>query len=147
MHQHKNPCATCPFTSKSKPGATGGSSVAVYVGQLFLPYQIACHERINYDDPNWKETCNDLPQCVGHAMVRESMGVAELIPDQLLKIRRDPKTGAFRDIYEFWAHHEQISVEAAKALLTLPRIISLTFNEILRDGTKITPLSPRDNAP
>lgn len=135
--QHRRPCPTCPFIRSSEPGATGGSPPSVYVAQTLLPYKIPCHEFIDYSDPEWKESClQGVPQCVGHAMLRDAIGVAERLPEALLRVVHDPDTGAFTSLAEFWAHHTGESLEEARALLSPAVIRAMILAELSRAGLK-----------
>lgn len=144
MRQHFRPCGTCPFTNKAAPGETGGSPVEVYVGQTLYPFRIPCHECINYDDPDWKMKCDNLPQCVGHAMCRSAMGISQHLPNKLLRVEFDRSTGAFRDLIEFWAYHERISYEEALDILTPDKITELCEKEIGRSGARVIELVPKE---
>jgi len=134
--QLKKACKTCPFRNDSEPTETpGGSHLSVYVGQTFLPFQIPCHERIDYDDPDWKEKTDPLPQCAGHAMLRQAEGLSDTLPTTLALL--DPDDKAFESIHHWWAHHRQISLEEARQELTTGVIVRMCINELNRAGMRI----------
>ena len=147
--QHHKPCKSCPFTSRVPGSAatenwesTGYSPPEVYVAQYFMPYLITCHEFVDYDDPEWKAKAADpgsgIPQCVGFAMCRDGGGFAGLLPDMLLHEDRDEKTGAFGDIWDFWAHHKGMLRSRALTQLTPKRIVTLCILELQRGSAKVT---------
>lgn len=145
MKQHKKACKTCPFRDDTPPTETpGGSPLSVYIGQTYLPFQVPCHECIDYDDPDWREKTDDLPQCVGHAMLRKNERLDELLPERLLVV--DPDETAFESIQHWWAHHRQISLGDARTELTTGRIVMMCVNEITRKGLRLvesnTPAAP-----
>ncbi len=117
--QHINPCRTCPFTraiaSDLKPG---GSPLKVYVAQHFMPFQVPCHECVDYDEDQgepehgWKEGAVKEAQCVGFAECRSGNGVDQYMPSAsgaLLIQDYDESHGGFKDIWGFYAHHKQIT--------------------------------------
>ena len=135
MKQHKKPCGTCPFRIDTEPTEKpGGSPLEVYVGQTFLPFQIPCHECIDYDEEDWKENTDDLPQCVGHAMLRKNERLDEIMPQSLVIV--DPDDNAFESIQHWWAHHRKISLGEARSELTTGRIVMMCMNEITRTGMR-----------
>ena len=133
--QHKKPCKTCPFTEGCEPGALGGSPVGTFIAQTFLPYKIPCHEFIDYSDENWKENClHGVPQCVGHAMFRDAVGVADKMPEPLLRVEHDPSTGVFAGVLAFYAHHEGCTIEEAHQRLDIEQELEKEWN---RAGKKV----------
>lgn len=128
------PCGTCPFRRTVSPGELGGSPPEVYVAQVLLPYLVPCHKHIDYSDQNWKEACITGQQCVGVAMIRDAMGVAQRMPDALLRAEHIDEV--FPDLYHFWAHHKRVSVEQAKAELTPEKLRQIIITEITRSGAK-----------
>jgi hypothetical protein len=136
MKQHFKPCRTCPFRKDAEPDESPGySPLPVYVAQTLLPYRIPCHERINYDDPDWKQQCDDLPQCVGHAMLRHAEGLHFRMPPQLLDV--EPTEVAFESLLHFWAHHRQISLADAAEELSESTKLQMCANELMRGGARI----------
>lgn len=131
--QHKKPCHDCPFTRKSDPGETGGSPPEVYIAQTILPYWVPCHCAINYEDPNWKSN-HATPQCVGHAMMRHKMGIAEMFPEQLLRIEDKPEAEVFDSLVEMYAYHYGISLQEAQAQLTPDYVQYILYVQINSSG-------------
>jgi hypothetical protein len=132
--QHKKPCHDCPFTTKAAPGETGGSHPAVYVMQTILPYRIPCHCRIDYSDPNWKKN-DSTPECVGHAIMRVKQGVADKMPEALLRIEPYEGDQVFNNLIEMFCYHTGSTEDEAKAYLelALPQmIIEQTSSESFR---------------
>lgn len=138
--QHKQPCATCPFKRTTKPGTLGGSPTQVYVGQTEGGFAIPCHERIDYNDPNWRQTFLDVGQCAGAAIFRSNIGKAS--PRTALVLPADPET-VFASHAEFVAHHDNITVEEAERQLaeTTPR--QCVEQEYRRAGVMVR-LVPRE---
>ena len=138
--QHTKPCHDCPFTKKAEPGETGGSHPSVYIAQTILPYWIPCHCCIDYDDPNWK-TNYETPQCVGHAMMRANTGVADRMPDQLLRAEPTEDAQVFDSLYQMYAYHVGITEEEAIEFLTsdnqITQIAMEEFSKLTR--TMMTP--------
>lgn len=120
--QHRNPCSTCPFTRKSDPGETGGSPTEVYIAQTLMPYWVPCHECIDYSDPDWK-TKYETQQCVGHAMMRDKMGVADKMPEPLLRVAPTEQAQVFDSLTQMYAYHEGITEEEAASFLT-PNVVN-----------------------
>lgn len=136
MKQHNKPCGTCPFavSPKIRPGDLGGSPPEVYVAQHFLPYRVPCHELVDYDTKDWKADANTRAECVGFAMCRNSSGSALYLPDALYDQPRTPESGAFRDIWDFWAYHTECSREQALRMLTPNEILRMCVMEVDRHG-------------
>lgn len=132
MKQHKKPCKTCPFAATCPPGETGGSPVSTFIGQSFGPFRIPCHERIDYSDPDWKSACltDDAPQCAGNAIFRNKVGVAELLPDPLLKLEPFVGDAVFDEPARLFSHHTEVSLELSRLLLTNRAIRLLVANEM-----------------
>lgn len=113
MKQHSKPCKTCPFTRKVEPGYLGGSPLETYVGQHFLPFRVPCHEHVDYSKKDWKPGALKVNQCVGFAMCRNSAGLDDVMPEELMKTEYDDQVDGFRNIWEFWAFHKEIPYEDA----------------------------------
>lgn len=141
--QHHKPCGTCPFAITSTRGcdtenwqSLGYSPPERYVAQYFLPNLITCHEFVNYEDPDWFDKAADpksgIPQCVGFAMCRAGGDVIKVMPDTLLREEHDPESGAFHDIWDFWAYHQNMTRAAALVVLDVPVILALCDQELHR---------------
>ena len=111
------PCKTCPFTRNSEPGATGGNPPEVYIAQTLMPFLVPCHCHIDYTDPDWQDKTDELPQCVGQAMLRSNLGFDAIMPVKLLRATPDPE--AFATLEEFWCHHTGCTPQEAFVHLTL----------------------------
>lgn len=141
--QHHTPCKTCPFTCKVSPGELGNSPPEVYVAQHFLPMKVPCHERYPEDleikpgDDSWKDEVLAGHDCVGFAMCRNARGVDTVMPDEMFTQQHDPSTNAFGDIWDFWAHHEQVSREQALRDLYPQKIMELCQKEWNRFGVRV----------
>jgi hypothetical protein len=142
MNQHHKPCAECPFRRDIKPGELGGSPVETYIGQSVLPFWLPCHCDKNYA---YKESkVGEVSQCVGTAIFRSNIGVAQLMPASLLNLPSD-KTVVFGSMVEFVAHHKRISNGEAVAFLaggTMRRCIEKEANDPMmkileRNGKKV----------
>jgi hypothetical protein len=144
VQQHRQPCGTCPFTSRVAPGAEDESALGfsppeVFVAQQFMPYLVTCHEHVDYDDPNWKAQASrpdsGIPQCVGFAMCRDSTGHGDYMPDLLLRAEYNCQD-VFQDVWDFWAYHKQISRTEALAELIPEEIMRLCLKELRRGSAK-----------
>lgn len=102
------PCGACPFTRTSTPGALGGSSPEVYIGQTHAPFVLPCHCACNFDDPDWKSKAMTTPQCAGAAIFRANCGLSSIMPAVLHSLPPDTER-VFTSPVEFLAHHKQIS--------------------------------------
>lgn len=151
--QHDKPCGSCPFTKHSTPGALGGLTAETYVAMFLLPYFVRCQEHIDFSAGNWQEAASDpeseIPQCVGMSMCQNRGGMPEINPSALLKVSYDGETGAFPDIWDFWAHHKEISREKALEELDENRLAEICEAEfenaghVLRDA-ELKPLPPAE---
>ena len=109
----KKPCAECPFSRASRPGATGGAAATTYVGQAHGPFRLPCHMAAGYEDNRRDE---GLPQCAGAAMYRDLAGRAPLMPPEIHQLKGDPAL-VFSSPAELVAHHTQVPLWRAQALL------------------------------
>lgn len=112
------PCASCSFTRTSTPGALGGSTPEVYIGQTHAPFVLPCHCACNFDDPDWKNKAMSTPQCAGAAIFRANVGMADSMPKAIHKLPADPDK-VFATPAEFLAHHNGGNVESAKLALAM----------------------------
>lgn len=115
MNQHKKSCATCPFSSKSKPGELGGSPVEMFVGQAYGPFFLPCHEATDYSNPDWKQQY-DVPQCAGAAIYRANCHPAKR-PDMLLHLEAGSDETVFKSPAGFVAHHMGVPEPIAEMLV------------------------------
>lgn len=109
------PCKDCPFMASTEPGKLGGSLPEVYIGQVYGPFLLPCHQHCDFDDPNWKDDVVNLPQCAGAAMFRKHNGVSDRLPDMVHSLQ--PVEGLLATPVAFYMHHKQISEEEAKESL------------------------------
>lgn len=144
--QHQFPCGTCPFTDRVKPGELGGSPPEVYVAQHFLPFMVVCHEFIDYTPDDWKEktTKREDHQCVGFAMCRTTGGQSEAMPDTLLSSPSMDFHG-FKDIWDFWAHHKEVTRREALHELNPGAISVICAKELNREGMVVAKGEPDNN--
>lgn len=110
------PCPDCPFSRNVTPGALGGSSPTVYLGQAIGPYVIPCHKHIKYEHDNWREKCFDTPSCIGAAIYRSNINMATQLPDKLLRVPANHEL-VFSNGTEFLAHHGRCTIEEASQFL------------------------------
>lgn len=139
--QHHKPCGTCPFTRAFPPSLTpGGSPLGVYVAQHFMPFHVPCHECVNYADDQgdpehgWKPGAVKVAQCVGFAQTRSGEGIDQYMPRGLLKEEYREEHGAFRDIWDFYAHHKRISRQDALVEVRPDVIQGWCLQELQRAG-------------
>ncbi len=144
IEQHTNPCRTCPFTKAIAPDLEpGGSPLKVYVAQHFMPFQVPCHECVDYDDDRgepehgWKKGAVKQAQCVGFAETRSGGGVAQYMPSAsgaLLQQDYEESHGAFHDIWDFYAHHKQFTRREALIEVHPQQVMAWCIEELLRSG-------------
>lgn len=109
------PCPSCPFSRWVTPGALGGSSTSAYVGQVYGPFVLPCHSHYGSDGKgSTPETCKDVPQCAGAAVMRTHLQLN--LPEELPRLPANPDV--FSDMAEFVGHHLQVSVERVREGLT-----------------------------
>ena len=113
-YSRRSPCAKCPFSRSCTPGALGGSTPGVYIGQAEGPFLLTCHMSEGYDQSVGPQP--ELPQCAGAAIYRANLGVAGKMPDFLLSLPADENL-VFASHAEFMAHHMQRSCEFARMFL------------------------------
>lgn len=128
-----NPCPECPFNRKTTRGNLGGSPTETYVGQIYGPFVLACHMHIDFRDPGWSELTkySATPQCAGAAVMRANIGADQIMPAAMPRAARNTQT-VFADMAEFVAYHDQITVQAARLLLSGDRIPKLVRDQVLR---------------
>ena len=130
----KEPCPACPFVKTVEPGALGGSSIAVYIGQSMGPFMLPCHKHCNFNDPYWKLKIEDTPQCAGAAMFRANIGVADLMPAALHSLPKSDKV--FGSAAEFFAHHGRVDIDTAKEMLTLYTPVQMLSDQLARQTNR-----------
>lgn len=123
----KVPCKECAFRRDITPGALGGSEPEVYVGQTNGPFYIPCHCHYDSDSDDWKDKAMQAPQCAGSRVYRANIGIET--HTSLLGLEADHE-GVFSSHAEFIAHHRQISIEEANALLDLVSPNEMTLIEM-----------------
>jgi hypothetical protein len=129
----RKPCAECPFGKKTPPGTTGGAHPAVYVGQAWGPFLLACHLSPGYWD-NRRDTGH--AQCAGAAIFRANVGRAELMPAPLLRCPPDAESG-FATPGELLAHHLDIPLEEAEKILRDTPPEALMRLEFIKSGVEV----------
>lgn len=120
MNVVNKPCPDCPFSRECEPGALGGSTPDVYIGQIHGPFALPCHKHCDFSDPDWKSKSFGVPQCAGAAVFRTHVGVADKMPKEMPILPAN--SVVFRDEAEFLAHHTSMQELMAKTLLT-PAVI------------------------
>lgn len=130
------PCPECPFARHVEPGATGGSSPEVFVGQALGPFLLSCHM-----DPDYEKDRRSpkLRQCAGAAMFRSNIGVDHLMP-KFLHYLPSNEEKVFSNPAELLAHHFRISIEEADEFLREHPPVELLEIELSKSGVrKVTP--------
>ena len=134
----KKPCKTCPWRKGSpKLTVTKSGDPARFVGQAHGPFWLPCHSSSGYDE-NTRNV--EHKQCVGAAMFRDLVGVAERLPAQLAKQKGDPNI-VFGSPAEFLAHHAQIPAWVAESFLQEHPPSSLLVSELALQG--VAPLKKK----
>lgn len=136
QNQHHKPCRTCPFRRDCTPGHLGGSPVQTFIGQAFGAFWIPCHERIDYDNPDWRRQF-DTPQCAGVAIYRSNAHPGAR-PADLLSLPAD-ETLVFATPDEFMAHHLGISLDEATQRLNEYQPVQHWRDELCRSGAFLIP--------
>lgn len=101
----------------TEPGKLGGSLPEVYIGQIYGPFLLPCHQHCDFEDPNWKDDVLNIPQCAGAAMFRKQNGISERLPELVHAL--PPIDGLLDTPTAFYMHHKQISEDEAKAELAI----------------------------
>lgn len=110
--QRRTPCRECPFSRAISPGALGGSSPLVYIGQTEAGFWMPCHCAKNYAA---KESVpGEVEECAGAAIFRANCNRQAKAP--LLDLPKDEER-IFADYAEFLAHHLGVSTDAAECFL------------------------------
>lgn len=112
----QKPCPDCPFSRTVKPGALGGSSPLVYIGQAAGPYILPCHKHVDFEDPDWKAKCIQTPQCAGAAIFRANTRQDRRLPEAIHRLPQDHVT-VFSTSAEFLSHHLGVPLGDAVAFL------------------------------
>ena len=135
--QHTTPCAACPFSKTCKPGALGGSSPEVYIGQASGPFFLPCHSTHNYkDEADRRNHAN--PQCAGAAIFRTNAGVAEKMPKGLLRLPAG-NPNVFGSFAEFVSHHMRTPLFLAEIFLRKYTPAFFLNREMQRQGVQKMP--------
>jgi hypothetical protein len=126
--QHDKPCKGCPFSRNVMPNhldpegvknngcsPLGGSPAVNYIAQALTPHYLPCHMRHDYTSLQDRLN-NHNPDCAGAAIFRSNCGVANAIPPQLLHLPADT-AAVFGTIYEFYSHHQGVSIATAEQVL------------------------------
>lgn len=128
MNHPKKPCKGCPFSRCVTPGALGGSSSDVYMGQIVGPFWLPCHAPSDYKGKQSRP--DQAPQCAGAAIFRHKIKVSHALPDFLLRLEDDPEDLVFTSVAEFYQHHDRLHPEAAKQKAHPLRVIGLLSREM-----------------
>jgi len=99
--QRTKPCHDCPFAKHTAPGALGGSTPEVYMGQIQGPFWLPCHNSSGYEESR-RDPGHE--QCAGAAIFRANTGLEQLMPSALLHLPADDSQ-VFRGPVEFLQHH------------------------------------------
>lgn len=110
--QHKKPCGDCIFRRDSEPGATGGSPIDVYIGQVEARMWIPCHCSKGYRAKG--AHIGEEAECAGAATFRANLGIP--VPPAMLAVEPDHE-GVLSTYAEFVAHHKGISFQRAEAMV------------------------------
>jgi len=129
----KAPCPDCPYSREVAPGALGGSSPLIYIGQAAGPFVLPCHKHCDFDDPNWKLKAINTPQCAGAAIFRANIGVDKFMPDVIHKLPAD-RERVFATSAEFLAYHTRMSLGYAVAFLKATPPEALLRRQLLRQS-------------
>lgn len=122
-NQNNKACGGCPFSKQCAPGELGGSPITTYIGQIIGPFFLPCHAAQNYEG-NGTKLSPEHAQCAGAAIMRRNLGIADRMPEPLLKLDgEDPNV--FETLEEFINHHlpelgtDEVStlVDAAPSLM------------------------------
>lgn len=139
------PCKECAFRRDISPGALGGSSPLVYIGQTHAPFQIPCHKACDFSDPNWREASMEVSQCAGSAVFRANLGIRNL-PEALQRLPQDHNT-VFSSAAEFLAHHQKISVAGAEEFIQRVGIGTLVKKELSSSRLIVFPvITPQEKS-
>lgn len=134
-NQHSTPCGSCPWTRRVRPGALGGSSAETFIGQVYGPMWLPCHDRQDFSDPGWRLK-RGVAQCVGAAVFRGVYGhTAAALPPGLLDASACAPSASgkvFGSFAEFLAHHKQITLIEAMAQLREEPPLVLLAKEFMR---------------
>lgn len=131
------PCPDCPFSRTCRPGALGGSSPFVYIGQAHAPFALPCHMHCNFSDPDWKAKAGEVAQCAGAAIYRTHVGVAQWMPPEMPRMPANPVV--FSSPSEFVAHHMRLPLRIVETRLTAKIVRGFA----LREWAKARELGPK----
>jgi hypothetical protein len=123
------PCAECPWRTTSLRGYLGTDEpVHFYWQSVTVEGMMPCHEQIDYEDPDWKQT--QLPGvdlCAGNLIHFRNTMKAPRRPELAAAVRAVKASRAvFTWPWEFMAHHmprasqEEVKAAASRACLPVP---------------------------
>jgi len=126
----KKPCPGCPFSRKTDPKylKSRGEDVRRFIGQSVGPFLLPCHTFADKED--WPLDV-ERPQCVGAAMHRDLIGVADSLPEQLTRATGDAEE-VFESSAAYMAYHDGCTVEEAVEKLDNYPVNRLFYDEIAR---------------
>ena len=121
--QRNKACGSCPFSKNSKPGALGGSSITVYLGQIVGPFVLPCHSTKGYKG---NATGIEAESCAGAAVFRANIGVADMMPDALLHLPALSDPDVFPTLSAFIKHHvpDASDTKVAAMVALIPEFLS-----------------------
>lgn len=128
------PCENCPFARNIKPGETGGSDSAVYIGQCYGPFLISCHMDPEYNPGPERRGQFDIMQCAGATIFRANLGI-DYLPETLHSLPVNTEL-VFGSAAEFLAHHKEITIQEAKEFLierTPAKLLSIELRKLRSD--------------
>lgn len=62
------PCAQCPMRRKSLPGYLGADEPEHFIAMMHSDTPMPCHLAVDYADPDWQDTLDEVPQCSGQGI-------------------------------------------------------------------------------
>lgn len=105
---HKKPCWQCPWLRESLRGYLGASTPEEFVKSCLAEVHMPCHNAIDYEDPNWRDTqLPDAPFCAGALIFMRNTAKLPRDPE-LAKARSQVSAdteNVFATMNEFLAHH------------------------------------------
>lgn len=123
----RKPCAECPFSRKTTRGALGGAGPTTFIGQVHGPFLLSCHMDPGYEKDRRSP---ELLQCAGAATFRANIGVAPLMPKELMSLPADTEH-VFATPTEFLAHHIAFPLETSPLpIRTAERLASLFLKRV-----------------
>lgn len=128
------PCPQCPFARATPKDYldTKGDNGERFIGQSIGPFSLPCHMTREFQDFRERFIVGEEnPPCVGAHIFRNNLGIAHLLPPQVV----DPRAGIdFENVFgghdELLAHHRGISLEEAREMLRSEPPLLHLINEL-----------------